>query len=143
MTSTQLHTRGGTYRIATYPSNLSAVLLAAFALSATHTTYGWITGIGDPSFTVTTPVAWAFYALGFGAAVVARRPERWLQWALVAYLGVLTAVALFWYPTTFVPRQQTVFGWFENDVYTALLILAVYLGVQNLRGVTMTADRDQ
>jgi uncharacterized membrane protein YbhN (UPF0104 family) len=49
------------------------------------------------------------------------------------YLGLLLVVAVFYYPTTFVPRQQTTFGWFENDVYTGLLMVALYLGVGRLR----------
>ena len=40
--------------------------------------------------------------------------------AMALSSGVLLVVAVFWYPTTFVPRQQTVFGGFENDVYTGL-----------------------
>ena len=47
------------------------------------------------------------------------------------------AVAVFWYPTTFVPRQQTVFGWFENDVYTGLLMIAWTLGALRLGGLTL------
>jgi cell shape-determining protein MreD len=127
-----------TGRRSSYGAQMCVVLVAAFALSATHTTYGWITGLGDPGFTVTTPVAWAFYAVGFGSALLARNERRWAQWLLAAYLTVLLGVALFWYPTTFTQRQQTTFGWFENDVYTGLLMVALYLGVQRLRRVTST-----
>jgi hypothetical protein len=97
-----------------------------------------VTGIGDPSFTVTTPVAWLFYLVGFGSAVLALRRERWAQVLLTVYLAVLLWVALFWYPTTFTARQQTTFGWFENDVYTGLLMIALYLSVQRLRGVRLS-----
>jgi hypothetical protein len=106
-------------------------------LSAAHTVYGWVTGIGDPGFTVTTPVAWVFYAVGFGSAALARLEHRVGQWVVTVYLSVLALVAIFWYPTTFVPRQQTVFGWVENDVYTGLLMLGMYLSVQRLRRVTL------
>jgi peptidoglycan/LPS O-acetylase OafA/YrhL len=122
-----------------YGAVLALVLVAAFALSASHTVYGYVTGIGDPSFTVTTPVAWVFYAVGFASALLARRESRTAQLVLLAYLGVLLVVALFWYPTTFVPRQQTVFGWFENDVFTGLLMVAATLGVLRLRGVSLAA----
>jgi hypothetical protein len=117
---------------------MSATLVAAFGLSAAHTAYGYVTGIGDPSFTVTTPVAWIFYAIGFGSALLARRESRGVQVVLQVYLAALLVLAVFWYPTTFVPRQQTVFGWFENDVYTGLLMITSYLGVERLRGVTLT-----
>jgi hypothetical protein len=37
--------------------------------------------------------------------------------------------------------EQTAFGWFENDVYIGLLILAEYLCIQRLRNVTLTPGR--
>ena len=124
-------------RTASYGSVIAAVLVAAFTLSVVHTAYGYVTGIGDPSFTVTTPVAWAFYAVGFASALLARRESRGAQLVLVGYLAVLLAVSVFFYPTTFVPRQQTVFGWFENDVYTGLLMIAFALAVLRLRRVLL------
>ncbi|MBV9830935.1 MAG: hypothetical protein JOZ82_05010 [Marmoricola sp.] len=86
---------------------------------------------------MTTPVAWAFYAVGFASALLARRESRGAQLVLVGYLAVLLAVSVFFYPTTFVPRQQTVFGWFENDVYTGLLMIAFALAVLRLRRVLL------
>jgi len=114
----------------------SVVLAAAFTLSATHTVYSYLAGIGDPEFTVTTPVAWIFYALGFASAALALKRARWAQLVLLGYLCALLVVALFYYPTTFGPRQQTTFGWFENDVYTGLLMIATYILVQRLRRST-------
>jgi peptidoglycan/LPS O-acetylase OafA/YrhL len=128
-----------TTRRATYGAQMSLVLVVAFALSATYTWYAWVTGVEDPSFTVTTPMAWVFYAIGFAAAVLCRREQRWARWLVTIYLGLLVLVAVFYYPTTFVERQQTTFGWFENDVYTALLVLALYLGIQRLRRVTLSS----
>jgi hypothetical protein len=127
-----------TARTTSYGTVLSLVLVSAFALSATHTVYGYVTGIGDPSFTVTTPAAWLFYAAGFGSAALARRESKPAQVVLLAYLGLLVLVAVFWYPTTFVARQQTVFGWFENDVYTGLLMIGWLLTALRLRGVSLT-----
>ena len=60
-------------RTATYGRHLSGILAVAFTLSAVHTVYAWVEGIEDPTFTVTTPLAWAFYVVGFGSAVLARR----------------------------------------------------------------------
>jgi hypothetical protein len=125
-------------RTSTYGRHMSWVLVAAFTLSVVHTVYAWAEGIEDPTFTVDTPLAWGFYAVGFGAAVLARRTQRWAQVVLLGYLGVLLAIAFFYYPTTFGPAQQTVFGWFENDVYVGLLVVATYLGVVRLRGTTLT-----
>ena len=120
-----------------YGTHMTTVLVVAFALSATHTLSSYVVGIGDPGFTVTTPAAWVFYAVGFASAALARRESRWAQVVLLAYLTILLLVAVFWYPTTFMPRQQTSFGWFENDVYTGLLMIAAYLGVQRLRGISL------
>ena len=50
---------------------------------------------------------------------------------------MLLYVSVFYYPTTFEPRQQTTFGWFENDVYTGLLMIAFYLVVMRLRRITL------
>ena len=110
------------------------VLVAAFALSVTHTVYAWRQGLADPGFTVTTPTTYAFYALGFGAAALARRPDRGAQSTLLAYLAVVLGISVFYYPTTFTPRQQTTFAWFENDVYVGLLCVATYLTVSGLLG---------
>ena len=120
-----------------YGRAISWILVAAFTLSAGHTVYSAAVGLGDPRFTVTTPVAWIFYALGFGSAILARRRGRVAQWVLAGYLAALLGVAVFWYPTTFTVAQQTVFGWFENDVYTGLLMIALFLAVQRLRGVAL------
>ncbi|WP_027502460.1 hypothetical protein [Rhodococcus sp. UNC363MFTsu5.1] len=114
-------------------SAVPRVLAAAFILSAFHTGYAAVAGIADPTFTVTTPAAWLFYAVGFGSVWLARRPERWAQAGVLAYLVVLLAVSVFYYPTTFTVEKQTVFGWFENDVYVGLLMIATYLTVSRVR----------
>ena len=125
-------------RTSAYGRHVSGILLAAFTLSAGHTVYAYVQGIEDPTFTVTTPMAWAFYVVGFGSAWLARRTSRWAQGAVLGYLAVLLGISVFYYPTTFGPAQQTTFGWFENDVYVGLLITATYLVVQRLRRVAMT-----
>ena len=122
-----------------YGTEISRFLLAAFTLSVVHTCYAWLSNLQDDRFTVTTPVAWVFYAVGFAAAVLARRDARWVQWVLAGYLAVLLYVSVFYYPTTFEPRQQTTFGWFENDVYTGLLMIAFYLAVMRLRGIALVS----
>ena len=125
-------------RTSTYGGQMSAVLAAAFALSVVHTTYAWMGGIEDPTFTVDTPLAWGFYAVGFGMAALARRTERWAELTVLGYLATVLGISFFYYPTVFGVEQQTVFGWFENDVYVGLLVTATYLGVQRLRRTTLT-----
>ena len=105
--------------------HMSGVLVGAFSLSVVHTVYAWVEGIEDPTFTVDTPLAWGFYVVAFAMAALARRSQRWAQLVVLAYLVVVLGIALFYYPTTFGPEQQTVFGWFENGVYVGLLFVAV------------------
>ena len=126
-----------TERRRAYGPHIFGVLLAAFSLSVVHTVYAWLAGIEDPGFTVTTPVTWIFYTVAFAVTVLARRDQRWAQITVVAFLVLVLLIGVFYYPTTFGPRQQTVFGWFENDVYLGLLTVGLYLGVLRLRGVTL------
>ena len=117
---------------------MSGVLVAAFTLSVVHTIYARVAGIEDPTFTVDTPLAWGFYAVAFGMAALARRTERWAQLTVLGYLVAVLGIAFFYYPTVFGLEQQTVFGWFENDVYVGLLVTATYLGAVRLRRTTLT-----
>ncbi|WP_207010879.1 hypothetical protein [Nocardioides aromaticivorans] len=112
------------------PRALPAVLVAAFTLSAVHTVYAALAGLSDPGFTPAMPTTWLFYAVGFGSAWLARRPHPAARACLLAYLVALLGVSVFYYPTTFTPEQQTTFGWFENDVYVGLLVLATYLTLE-------------
>ena len=65
---------------------------------------------------------------------MARAPTGgWAQIGVLAYLVVLLAISVFYYPTTFTAEKQTVFGWFENDVYVGLLMIAVYLMAGRVR----------
>ena len=56
---------------------------------------------------------------------------------MLGFLALTLLISVFYYPTTFGPEQQTVFGWFENDVYVALLVVAGYLAVQRWRGTSL------
>lgn len=124
-------------RTATYGRQMSGVMIAAFALSVVHTVYAAVEGIEDPTFTVTTPLAWGFYAVAFAMSALARRQGRAAQATVLAFLAAILVIAVFYYPTTFGPEKQTVFGWFENDVYVGLLAVAAYLGIQRWRGTVL------
>jgi hypothetical protein len=135
-------------RVLTYPGQAGLAVFTAFALSAGYTVHLTAAGTANPSFDAKAPAAWGFYAVGFGLAALARSTGRRAAWTLAAALTALTAVALFVYPSTFTKAQQTTFGWFENDVYTGLLMLALYLTIQSLRRTALvppaggrTADR--
>lgn len=59
---------------------------------------------------------------------------------MLAVVAVVLAVAVLVYPSMFGPEQQTLFGWFENDAYVGLLVVAGHLGVLRLRGVGLGRD---
>ena len=92
---------------------------------------------------MTLPVIadWGFYAVAFAMAYVAGRDGTAATWTVAAYLVVVLGIAVFYYPTTFTTEQQTVFGWFENDVYVGLLVAALVLQVLRLRNVTLVGRR--
>ena len=117
-----------------YASQVSGLLLAAFGLSATYTVWSTATGRASEDFHATDPAVWCFYAAMVALALAVRRD--WLiAWRLTALLlPLLLAVGVLVYPTLFTAERQTAFGWFENDVYLGLLMTALYLTVQRLRG---------
>ena len=122
-----------------YSTHTSNVLLVAFAGSAAYTVWTTVAGLPEAGFSATDPVSWVFYAVGFGAAVAVRTDRLAAWWALAVLLPLLLAVSVLVYPASFVPELQTPVGWIENDGYVALLALALYLVVQRLRRVTLTA----
>lgn len=117
----------------------AAVLAAAFTLSAIYSLVTTIAGVTDDA---KNPLAYLIYAMGWGAVVLVRTDRRWAWWVVAMILLLLIAVGIFVYPSLFVPSRQTTFGWFENDAYMGLLILAEYLCIQRLRGVTLALERE-
>ncbi len=93
--STRTAARRTSTRSTSYGVQISVVLAVAFAPSAVHTVHSSVVGIEDHRLTVTTPAAWLFYLVGFGAAALARTNVRWPQVALLTSLGVLLVVAVF------------------------------------------------
>ncbi len=100
-----------------------------------YTAYTTVVGLADDA---TRPVTWLGYAALWGLVPLARTDRVWAWRVVAAALALLLAVGVFYYPTIFVPARQTTFGWFENDAYMGLLLLAEYLCIQRLRGVTLT-----
>jgi FtsH-binding integral membrane protein len=120
-----------------YSSQAGGVLLLAFAGSAAYTLYTTLAGLPADGFSATDPAAWAYYLVGFAAALFARTDRRAAWWVLAVLLPVLLAVSVLVYPASFVPALQTPLGWLENDGYVALLAIALYLTVQRLRRVRL------
>jgi hypothetical protein len=125
-------------RASRYATQVSGLLLAAFGLSALYTVWTTATGVADDGFTATMPGVWAFYAAMIAVAILIRS-DRTLVWVLLAgLLPLLLAVGIFVYPHAFTAEQQTTLGWFENDTYLGLLMVATYLTVQRLRRRSLT-----
>ena len=112
---------------------MSALLLSAFALSAGYTVWTTATGLADDGFTATAPGVWLFYAVMTAASLAVRSDRLAAWWTLAVLLPLLLLVGIFVYPSTFTAEHQTPLGWFENDVYLGLLMVATYLTVQRLR----------
>ena len=140
-TSTPMRTSADVVRQTTYRRQIAAIMLAAFTLSVVHTIYAWLAGIADPGFTVTSPLAWIFYLVAFAVTALALRDERWAQLVVLGFLVLVLLIGVFYYPTMFLPHQQTIFGWFENDVYLGLLMLSFYLSIQRFRRVALVVTR--
>ena len=116
-----------------YAGQVSGLLLAAFGLSAAYTVWTTATGLADDGFTATAPGVWAFYAAMVAVSLAVRSDRLAAWWTLAVLLPLLLLVGVFLYPRTFTAEQQTPLGWFENDVYLGLLMVATYLTVQRLR----------
>ena len=133
--------RRGGQRRSRYSTQVAGVLVAAFTISVLYSVISTLSGVTHEANNLEDPGLWIFYVVGFGLAALARmdRPETW--WIVSAAVLLLLLGGIFLYPAYFVPRTQTAFGWFENDVYIGLLILAEYLCIQRLRNVTLTPGR--
>ncbi len=122
-----------------YSSQVAGVLAAAFAVSALYALVSTLSGNTNYGSDPRDPQLWVFYVIGFGLAALARTDRTWAWRVVGVAVLVLILVGIFYYPTVFVLGAQTTLGWFENDVYVGLLILAEYLCVQRLRNVTLTS----
>ncbi|CAA9567861.1 MAG: hypothetical protein AVDCRST_MAG88-2059 [uncultured Thermomicrobiales bacterium] len=120
-----------------YSRQVAGVLAAATILSMVYTAYTAITlGTGD----LRNPATYVLYGAWWALVALVRTDKRW-AWRIVAgATALMLAVGIFYYPTVFVPARQTTFGWFEYAGYMGLLLLAEYLCIQRLRGVTLTQD---
>jgi cytochrome bd-type quinol oxidase subunit 2 len=127
-----------TQKASRYAGQVSGLLLAAFALSAVYTVWSTARGSTDGGFSATEPGVWAFYAAMLTVALLVRTDRLAIWGVLAVLLPVLLGVGIFVYPTVFTPQVQTPFGWFENDVYLGLLMVASYLTVQRLRRRRLT-----
>ena len=116
---------------------MAGILATATILSIGYTLYT-VFAFGDDS--LRNPAAYVVYGMLFGLVALARADRRRGWYAIAAALALLLAIGVFVYPTIFVPARQNTFGWFENDFYMGLLVLAEYLCIQRLRGVAIAPE---
>lgn len=120
-----------------YSRQVAATLAAATLLSMVYTAYTAITlGTSD----LRNPATYVVYGAWWALVALVRTDNAWAWRIVTAATALMLAVGVFYYPTVFVPARQTTFGWFEYAGYMGLLLLAEYLCIQRLRGVTLTPD---
>ena len=123
-----------------YHHQVAGVITTAFTISVSYTLYNWIAGTPHGASDVRDPVLWGLYAFGFGLVPLVRLNKTWSWRVVLSALVGLLGLGLFYYPTLFTPEVQTPLGWVENDLYMGLLLVAAYLCVQRLRGITIATD---
>ena len=126
------------WRRSPYSRQVAGILSAATTLSIIHTIHTALTIAPEYG---KDPVLYLLYAILWGLVALAWTDRRGAWWTIGATLTLLIGIGIFYYPTIFVPAWQTPFGWFENDVYMGLLILAAYLTIQRLRGISLSPGR--
>ena len=120
-----------------YSRQVAGVLATATLLSMIYTAYTAITlGTGD----LQNPATYVVYGAWWALVALVRTDKVWAWRTVAAATALMLAVGVFYYPTIFVPALQTTFGWFEYAGYMGLLLLAEYLCIQRLRGVTLTPE---
>jgi hypothetical protein len=124
-----------------YASQVSWILIAAFALSALYELYRSTAKAGTSKYDSMRGFltqALPFLAFGFLVAVLLRTGWQWVAWTALA-LGVgLILVSIFYYGPIILPqRRPGPIDWVEDRVYTGLLFVAVALLVYDLLGKTL------
>jgi hypothetical protein len=114
-----------------YQQPVALVLLSAFAISAGYTGFLALTGLLPAGLAAAYPPLWVFYLAGLGTAGLAAATDRaWARLAVAALIAVFIGVGFHLYSVLFVPGLQTTVGWFQNDIFIGLLVLAEYLCVK-------------
>jgi phosphatidylserine synthase len=124
-----------------YATQVSWVLVAAFALSALYELYRATAKAGTSKYdTMRTFLTQGVpaYAVAFALAVLVRSGWPWVAWATLAVAVALILVSIFYYSPTVLPhRQPGPIDWLEDKLYTGLLFVAVALLTYDLLGKTL------
>jgi cell division protein FtsW (lipid II flippase) len=125
-----------------YATQVSWVLIAAFALSLLYELYRATAKAGTSKYDSMRSFltqGLPFYAIGFALAVLVRTGWRWAAWLALAFGTGLIIVSIFYYSSAMLPqRKPGPIDWFEDKVYTGLLFVAAALLVYDLAGKTLT-----
>jgi hypothetical protein len=124
-----------------YATQVSWVLIAAFALSALYELYRSTAMAGTSRYDSMRSFltqALPFYAFGFVVAVLVRTGWQWVTWVALVLGVALILVSIFYYGPVMLPqRKPGPIDWLEDRVYTGLLFVAVALLAYDLLGKTL------
>jgi cell division protein FtsW (lipid II flippase) len=136
-----LPTEGRCRSMLRYSTQVSWVLVAAFALSLLYELYRSTAKAGISRYdsirgflTQQLP----FYVIAFVLAMLVRTGWRWVVWTALAAGVALIMISVFYYSPTILPqRKPSPIDWFEDKLYTGLLFVAVALLAYDLLGKTL------
>ena len=124
-----------------YATQVSWVLVAAFALSALYELYRATAKAGTSSYDTMRSFltqAAPSYVVAFALAVLVRTGWPWVTWTALAVTVALIAVSILYYSPTVLPqRKPGPIDWLEDKLYTGLLFVAVALLAYDLLGTTL------
>jgi phosphatidylserine synthase len=124
-----------------YSSQVSWILIAAFALSLLYELYRATAKAGTSkhdSMRSFLTQELPFNAIAFVLAVLVRTGRPWVAWTALAVGAGLIMVSIFYYSPIMLPqRRPGPLDWFEDKLYTGLLFVAVALLAYDLLGKTL------
>jgi hypothetical protein len=124
-----------------YSSQVSGILIAAFALSLLYELYRATAKAGTSkhdSMRSFLTQELPFYAIAFVLAMLVRTGRPWVAWTALAVGVGLIMVSIFYYSPVVLPqRRPGPLDWFEDKLYTGLLFVAVALLAYDLLGKTL------
>jgi hypothetical protein len=124
-----------------YSSQVSGILIAAFALSLLYELYRSTAKAGTSkhdSMRSFLTQELPFYVIAFVLAMLVRTGRPWVAWTALAVGVGLIMVSIFYYSPVVLPqRRPGPLDWFEDKLYTGLLFVAVALLAYDLLGKTL------
>lgn len=119
----------------------SALLLVAFAVSATYQVYRTVVAVNPDvdRFGIDTFI---FYAIGVSIAVAVRTDRRPVWWLVACATSAWLVFGIVgYYPMIYTAREMNVGDWLEGTLYTGLLITVFGLSVLRLNNIAVIPSR--